>query len=122
MVSMSYLTVRAAQLSKVSSKVGRGKKCFGEARSLKGRFAPMSARLTEPMMISVMTPRTHPPVDFAAFAKEHLCYEAKMFAMTRDRIFHWVAQGLELNVYIESCILHLRNLIDFFLPHESAAG
>jgi hypothetical protein len=88
---------------------------------MKGRFAPIRRRLTEPMMISVMAPRTHPPrthppVDLAAFAKEHLSYEAKMFAMSRDRHFYGVAQGLDLNVFLESCILHLRNLIDFFYP------
>jgi hypothetical protein len=73
------------------------------------------------MMISVMEPRshpprTHPPVDLAAFAKEHLSYEAKMFAMSCDRLFNGVAQGLDLNVFLESCVLHLRNLIDFFYP------
>lgn len=41
-----------------------------------------------------------------------------MFAMTRDRLFRGVAQGLDLNVFIEACVLHLRNLIDFFYPTD----
>jgi len=39
-----------------------------------------------------------------------------MFAMSRDRHFYGVAQGLDSNVFIEACVLHLRNLIDFFYP------
>jgi len=37
------------------------------------------------------------PVDLAAFANEHLSYEANMFAMTRDRLFHGVVQVLRSN-------------------------
>ena len=63
-----------------------------------------------------MARRIPPPVDLAAFANEHLSYEANMFAMTRDRLFHGVVQVLDLNVFLESWILHLRNLVDFFYP------
>jgi len=39
-----------------------------------------------------------------------------MFVKARDKILSGAAPGFELNVLIESCILHLRNLTEFFYP------
>lgn len=61
----------------------------------------------------------NPPVsDLPGFAEEHLAYEAWMFVTARDRLFvqSQVTDGFERNLLIESCVLHFRNLVDFFFP------
>jgi len=64
--------------------------------------------------------RMCPAIDFAIFAEEHLAYEARMFAFARD-LFHEKARGqtrldAETKLVGEACLLHCRNLLDFFYP------
>jgi hypothetical protein len=70
----------------------------------------------------------HPPIaDLAAFAREHLEYEARMFTTTRDELLQnprWrrlpltPADGLIRCALLESCVLHFRNLVEFFFPPQ----
>jgi hypothetical protein len=55
-------------------------------------------------------------LDLNDFSRQHLGYEAAMFAKARDKILSGAAPGFESNVLIETCVLHLRNLIEFFYP------
>jgi hypothetical protein len=55
-------------------------------------------------------------VDLNDFSRQHLGYEATMFAKARDKILAGAAPGFESNVLIETCVLHLRNLTEFFYP------
>ena len=59
-----------------------------------------------------MASRTLPAIDLAAFADEHLRYEAWMYVEARDGLRP--TSQFEVNVRIEVCLFHLRNLIDFF--------
>jgi hypothetical protein len=70
-----------------------------------------------------------PLTDPAGFAGEHLEYEAQMFLAARDKLFQSAApklhpgnpaEAFNRNVLIESCVLHLRNLLDFFYPPSSS--
>src|SRR5271157_3062087 len=62
----------------------------------------------------------NPPLaDAAAFAREHVGYEASMFAEARDALYGGMQQGFESNLLIEACVLHFRNLVDFFYPSAS---
>lgn len=55
-------------------------------------------------------------IDLNDFSRQHLCYEAAMFAKARNKILSGAAPGFESNILIESCVLHLRNLTEFFYP------
>ena len=68
-----------------------------------------------------------PAADLANFANEHLAYEAWMFTTARNTLFALPSQQtsnpqlpqpeiFNRNLLIESCILHFRNLVDFFYP------
>lgn len=76
----------------------------------------------------------NPPVtDLAGFAGEHLEYEAQMFVAARDKLFQNARlqsqqphfhppqpdEIFNRNLLIESCVLHFRNLVDFFYPPSS---
>lgn len=69
--------------------------------------------------------RTAPGEGYAAYANEHLAYEAKMF------VFAWDLFRLETskppeneadvfrrNLFGEGCLIHFRNLVDFFYPSK----
>lgn len=61
----------------------------------------------------------NPPLtDLAGFAGEHLHYEAAMFVTARD-ILSKLDRGtpnaaFSQNLLVEACVLHFRNLVDFF--------
>jgi hypothetical protein len=69
-----------------------------------------------------------PAVDLADFANEHLAYEAQMFTTARNTLFALPSQQtsnaqlpqpaeiFNQNLLVESCVLHFRNLVDFFYP------
>ena len=75
-----------------------------------------------------------PITDLAGFAGEHLEYEAWMFLTARDKLFqcarlrhqqlqphpHQPDEDFNRNLLVESCVLHFRNLIDFFYPPSSS--
>jgi len=49
-----------------------------------------------------------------AYGNEHLKYEAWMFLQCLTLLHSARPQTIEMNVLIQSCVIHLRNLIDFF--------
>ena len=64
-----------------------------------------------------------PITDLAGFAGEHLEYEVQMFLTARNKLFKSAPQrspdpdeAFNRNLLIESCVLHFRNLVDFFYP------
>jgi hypothetical protein len=70
-----------------------------------------------------------PLTDPAGFAGEHLEYEAQMFLAARDKLFRSAPpqlhprnpdEAFNHNLLIESCVLHFRNLVDFFYPPSSS--
>ena len=48
------------------------------------------------------------------FADEHLLYEAWMFVTARSILAMCATSSIPMNMATEVCVLHLRNLIDFF--------
>jgi hypothetical protein len=62
------------------------------------------------------------PFDFREYAKEHLAYEANTFAAARDLFFQRVrleqTVSREMMLVGEACLLHFRNLLDFFYPAQ----
>ena len=59
-----------------------------------------------------MAVATHPGIDFVKYAEEHLFYEVQMFLLARNALPG--KNQFEMNAMLEVCLLHLRNLIDFF--------
>jgi hypothetical protein len=64
--------------------------------------------------------RIQPLINLAAFAGEHLFYEAQTFIYARKALKSAGLQS-QKNVLIESCSLHLRNLVDFFYQSNAKA-
>ena len=64
--------------------------------------------------------RKTPAIDLAQYAREHIAYEAKMFAEARDMFFRKAKdQNVPMNettLVAEACLLHFRNIVDFFYP------
>jgi hypothetical protein len=58
--------------------------------------------------------------DLVAFAHEHLIYDVGMFVESRNRFRSTTPMSYERNAMIELCMIHLRNLIDFFTPPPSS--
>lgn len=63
-----------------------------------------------------MPKRIPPIIDLGAYAKEHLLYEAWMFTEARQHLPMTSPGSFEMNVMVESCAFHFRNLFDFFYP------
>jgi hypothetical protein len=57
-------------------------------------------------------------IDLAAYADEHLVYEAQMFVATREALSKGIPDQFLKNAIIESAGLHFRNLFDFFYPRQ----
>ena len=57
--------------------------------------------------------------ELAAYADGHLLYEAQMFVLARQAL-PAATNDFTKNVLLEVCVLHLRNLLDFFYPRGNA--
>ena len=53
-------------------------------------------------------------IELTSFAGEHLFYEAQMFLAAREALRLARSQSFEMNTRIEVCVVHFRNLVDFF--------
>jgi hypothetical protein len=63
--------------------------------------------------------RVAPAIDLYAFAGEHLFYEAQMFTLAYVMQPSGDLREFLMNLRIEVCVLHLRNLIEFFYPSSN---
>ena len=63
--------------------------------------------------------RVPPTIDLIAYAQEHLVYEAGMFVQARETLNHTAPKTFPMNAMVEVCVLHLRNLVDFFYPTQN---
>ncbi|MGA9623109.1 MAG: hypothetical protein WBL65_21240 [Bryobacteraceae bacterium] len=63
-----------------------------------------------------MPNRIPPKIDLAAYANEHLRYEAWMFVEAHQHLPVTRPGSFEMNAMVESCLFHFRNLLDFFYP------
>src|ERR1017187_6581047 len=63
--------------------------------------------------------RIPPQIDLAVFAQEHLAYEAWMFVQARETLKHTAPLSFEMNAMVELCVLHFRDLLDFFYPTQN---
>lgn len=57
-------------------------------------------------------------IDLAAFAGEHLLYEAQMLVWARDTQPRTTMGTFDWNAVIEVYVLHFRNLVEFFYPRD----
>lgn len=53
-----------------------------------------------------------------SYAHEHLHYEVRMFIISREIANQSLPGSFQMNAMVEVCVLHLRNLIDFFFPNR----
>jgi len=63
--------------------------------------------------------RAAPNIDLFAFAGEHLFYEVQMFVQACTLQPSGDQRQFLMNMKIEVCVLHLRNLIEFFYPSSN---
>jgi hypothetical protein len=53
-----------------------------------------------------------------SYAREHFHYEVLMFIVSKKISNQSPPNSFQMNAMVEVCVLHLRNLIDFFYPNK----